>query len=620
MRASSDSVRRHLVTSGDLGSIVVGRIDHPATDTKRLRIDVTPGAPVTGREIRYTGNQALNRQQLDAVIAQAGLQVEAWLDRSVVERALRQAYNEDGFLKAEVTGRPLTIDGTVGVLLVEIKEGPQAHITNVTWAGVGEARQADVQKAAKLPPPLPYVAGAVNDARRRVEDFYSAAGFNAAAREVQPAVAADDTVSLAFVVTEGPQQVLAGVQLSGNEVTKSEVLTEALKFELGKPVNLDEWALARKRLYDTNVFRAVDIQPTPQGDVVDGVQQVKAVITVEEYPSWSLRYGFQFEGDRREELGDFTSTRNAGVVSEIRNPNLLGRALTGGVFGMYTRDQRDATVFLATSRLFGWAARSTLYGFFSRDRLRDDSGSAIVAVSDRQGISVDQRWKPKGFQVVYGYRFERNHTYDPDPGLDPFPLDAVANLAKLSTAVVFDGRDDPINSRKGFFSAVSLDEAALFLGSDVRNRKLLMQQFVFVPLKRVVSATRAQVGFAFGPDQLAFTDRFRAGGATSVRGYGEESLAGRGVAGLPEVGNRLIILNQELRFPLYRWANAVAFIDAGNIFRRGEKLSGLKVGYGVGLRFDTPVGLIRGDLGFPASALGTASRKPKFYFGLGHIF
>jgi len=613
-------VRRYLVTSGDLGSIVVGRIDHPAADTKRLRIDVTPGAPVTGREIRYAGNLALNREQLDAVIAQAGLQVEAWLDRSVIERALRQAYNEDGFLKAEVTGRPLTIDGTVGVLLIEIKEGPQAHITNVTWAGVGEARQADVQKAAKLSPPQPFLAGAVNDARRRVEDFYSAAGFNAAELEVEPAVAADDTISLAFVVTEGPQQVLAGVQISGNEVTKHEVLTEALKFELGKPVNLDEWALGRKRLYDTNVFRVVDIQPTPQGEVVDGVQQVKAVITVEEFPSWSLRYGFQFEGDRREELGDFTNTHNAGVVSEIRNPNLLGRALTGGVFGMYTRDQRDATVFLATSRLFGWAARSTLYGFFSRDRLRDDSGSAVVAVSDRQGISVDQRWKPKGFQIVYGYRFERNHTFDPDPGLDPFPLDAVANLAKLSTAVVFDGRDDPINSRKGFFSAVSFDEAALFLGSDVRNRKLLMQQFAFVPLKRVVSATRAQVGLAFGLDKLSFTDRFRAGGATSVRGYSEESLAGRDAAGLPGVGNRLIILNQELRFPLYRWANAVAFIDAGNIFQRGEKLSGLKVGYGVGLRFDTPVGLIRGDLGFPASALGTASRKPKFYFGLGHIF
>ncbi|HWI19668.1 MAG TPA: BamA/TamA family outer membrane protein, partial [Vicinamibacterales bacterium] len=275
---------------------------------------------------------------------------------------------------------------------------------------------------------------------------------------------------------------------------------------------------------------------------------------------------------------------------------------------------------LATSRLFGWAARSTFYGFFERDRLRDDTGDNVIAVSDRQGISVDQRWRPKGFQVVYGYRFERNHTFDPDPGSDPFPLDSVANLAKLSTAVVFDGRDDPINSRKGFFSAVSFDQAALYLGSDSSNRKLLFQQFVFVPVKRLVFASRAQIGFAFGRDPLTFTDRFRAGGATSVRGYGEEGIGPRN-GDLPAGGNRLVILNQEVRFPLYRWANGVMFIDAGNLLAKGVPWDGLKVGYGVGLRFDTPVGLIRGDVGFPANSLSTTTgRSTRWYFGFGHIF
>jgi len=618
----TNRVRRHLVDSGDLGSVVVGRIDRPSDDTKRLRIEVTPGAPVTGREIRFVGNTTLDKSRLDAAIAEAGVEIEAWLDRTVIERTIRQVYNEEGFLKAEAVGRPLTIDGTVGVLLIEITEGPQAQITDVKWTGVGESRLAEVKSIARLETPTAYLTGGVNEARRQVEDYYRLNGFNLAEVEVQPAVAADNTVAVTFAIVEGPQQVLADVEIAGNEVTKSTVVTQALKFELGRPVNLDDWALARKRLYDTNVFRLVDIQPAPQGEPVNGVQQVKAIVTVEEYPAWSFRYGFQFEGDRREEFGEFTNTRNAGVVSELRNPNLFGRALTGGVFGMYRRDQRDASVFLATSRLFGWAARSTAYGFFSRDRLRNDAGDDIVAVSDRQGVSVDQRWKPGGFQIVYGYRFERNHTFDPEPGLDPFPLDSVANLAKLSTAIVFDGRDDPINSRKGFFSAASYDEAALYLGSDVRNRKVLLQQFVFVPLKRLVLATRAQLGFAFGPDELAFTDRFRAGGATSVRGYGEETLGLRGASALPEVGKRLVILNQEVRFPIYRWANGVAFVDAGNVYQKGEEFSGLKIGYGVGLRFDTPVGLLRGDVGFPGSTIPstTSAKKVRFYFGFGHIF
>ena len=222
---------------------------------------MTPGAPVTGREIRFTGNQQLDAAKLQAEIAGAGLDVEAWLDRTVVERTLRQFYSEQGFLRAEVVGRPLDIDGTVGVLTFDIKEGPQANITAVKWDGIASERLAAIQKAAALKNPAPYVAADVTEARRRIENEYRRQGFNDAEIEVIPAVGADDTVALTVEVAEGPQQVLQDVATSGLDVTSGTVLTQALRFELGKPVDLDEWAQARKRLYDTNVFRIVDIQP-----------------------------------------------------------------------------------------------------------------------------------------------------------------------------------------------------------------------------------------------------------------------------------------------------------------------------------------------------------------------
>ena len=617
-------VRRHLVSTGELASVVVGRIDRPSAGAKRLRIEVTPGIPVTGREIRFAGNQYLDAATLQQEIADSGLEIEAWLDRTVVERTLRQVYYEEGFLRAEVIGRPLDVDGTTGVLTFDIKEGPQAQITNVAWTGIGDARLPEMQKAAELEVPAPYVAADINGARIRIENQYRRQGFNDAEIEMVSGVADDDAVTLTVQVNEGTQQLLQDVELTGLEITRGKVLTEALRFELGRPVDLDEWAVARKRLYDTNVFRLVDIQPQPVGDPVNGVQQVKAVVTVEEYPEWAFRYGFQLEGERRSDVEDFTSTRNAGVVGELRNPNLFGRALTLGLFGMYQYDRRDATVFLATSRLFGWRARSSLYGFVQRDRLRDQLGEDIVAINDVEGISADQRWRRGGMQILYGYRFERNRTYDPEPGNDPFPLDFVANLAKLSAAAVFDLRDDPINAKKGTFSAVSFEQAGAWLGSDVNNRKLLMQQTAFVPVGQLVFASRVQAGFAFGRDDLLPSDRFRAGGATTVRGYAEDSLGERSaIGGIPLGGAKLIVLNQEARFPVYRWAHAVAFIDAGEIFSRDEafRWNHLKVGYGVGVRFDTPVGLLRVDVGFPNTAL-TESRgtKPRWYFGFGHIF
>jgi outer membrane protein insertion porin family len=622
-------VRRHLVTTNELGSVVVGTVDRPSPDVKRLRIEVTAGAPVSGREIRFTGNQHFSDDRLTGEILAAGVEVEAWLDRTVVERTLLAAYNEQGFLKAQVAGQPLTIDGSVGVLPITIIEGPQAHITGIRWAGVGETRLPIVQEAAALETPVPYAAAAINDARVRIERRYREDGFNASQVNVVPDVADDDTVTLTFNIVEGPQQVLLGVETSGLEVTRGKVLTQALRFELGKPVDLDEWARARKRLYDTNVFRLVDIQPVPVGEAVDGVQPVRAQVTVEEYPTWSLRYGLQIEGERTPEIEEFTSSRNAGVVAEIKNPNLFGRALTLGLFGMYQYDRRDATLFLATSRLFGWRARSTLYGFVTRDRIRDEAGDQIAAITDQQGMSADQRWRTRGLQIVYGYRFQRSRTYAPVVGNDPSPLDFISNLAKLSSAVLVDRRDDPLNSRRGTFSSISFDQSSLWLGSDVDNRKLLMQQFAFVPLRSLVFASRVQAGLVFGPDSLLPIDRFLAGGATTVRGYGEDSLGPRDSFGLPSGGETLVILNQEVRFPIYRWVNGVGFVDAGNIFAKDESFSwdALKIGYGLGVRFDTPVGLLRVDFGIPNERLNNASgREPnslrggRWYFGIGHIF
>jgi outer membrane protein assembly factor BamA len=141
-------------------------------------------------------------------------------------------------------------------------------------------------------------------------------------------------------------------------------------------------------------------------------------------------------------------------------------------------------------------------------------------------VSADQRWRTKGLQIVYGYRFEREHTVDPRTANDAIPLDVVTNLAKLSEAIVWDRRDDPINSRKGHLQLVSFDQSAAFLGSDRQNRKLLMQQFVFVPLGKLVLASRVQAASRTAAMHWRFSDRSapaarRACAATAKEGLGE---------------------------------------------------------------------------------------------------
>ena len=68
--------------------------------------------------------------------------------------------------------------------------------------------------------------------------------------------------------------------------------------------------------------------------------------------------------------------------------------------------------------------------------------------------------------------------------------------------------------------------------------------------------------------------RFFAGGARTVRGVPEDSLGGLDFIGEPIGGRGLLTLNQEMRFPVYRWLRGVVFVDMGNVF---PEVSGVRL-------------------------------------------
>ena len=106
-----------------------------------------------------------------------------------------------------------------------------------------------------------------------------------------------------------------------------------------------------------------------------------------------------------------------------------------------------------------------------------------------------------------------------------------------------------------------------------------------------------------------------------MRGYREESLGAQSALGGSEGGSALLVLNGELRFPIYRWLTGVGFVDLGNVYPKVSDISftDFQVGAGGGVRFDTPFGLIRFDFGLPANPRSFDPRW-RVHFGLGHAF
>jgi outer membrane translocation and assembly module TamA len=114
---------------------------------------------------------------------------------------------------------------------------------------------------------------------------------------------------------------------------------------------------------------------------------------------------------------------------------------------------------------------------------------------------------------------------------------------------------------------------------------------------------------SLGPDgkpQLVIpaSERFFAGGDTTVRGFALDQLGIPLVTlderGFPTGGGGLMILNAEVRVPTIRGLGVVGFFDTGNVFYRTSdiRLSELRGSVGFGVRYKSPIGPIRVDLGF----------------------
>ena len=125
--------------------------------------------------------------------------------------------------------------------------------------------------------------------------------------------------------------------------------------------------------------------------------------------------------------------------------------------------------------------------------------------------------------------------------------------------------------------------------------------------------------FRFGTsfvDPLLFSERFFAGGADTVRGYAEDALGPVDISGSSGGGNSMVVLNQELRVPLYKWLRGVLFADAGSVsLAKRPTFSDFEFGYGAGLRLNTPFSILRVDIGVPSGG-----GKVRWYLGIGQIF
>jgi outer membrane protein assembly factor BamA len=192
--------------------------------------------------------------------------------------------------------------------------------------------------------------------------------------------------------------------------------------------------------------------------------------------------------------------------------------------------------------------------------------------------------------------------------------------------------ENQVNARTGYVAIAHLEQAGKLLKGDYNYYETTLEGRYYISLgRRSVIALRARGGSidAWG-DQNAnvpFFKRYFLGGASSLRGWGRFEVAPQSGSGLPIGGHSQFESSAELRLPVWGNLTGVAFVDAGNVWTDPWQFGDLRYDAGPGLRYNTPIGPIRVDLGFqlnPYDNLLTNGKREqrhfRVHFSIGQAF
>ena len=644
---------------------------------------VERGARYVVDAVEFTGNRVLPAAELaDLFDVAAG----APLVVDVVEAgaaAVRAAYERRGYRDVDV--RPELVEAAPNAadepavvpvrLVVDVMEGSATTVGSVSFDGVTAFSETDLAAAIAVRPGMPFHAPQARGAAFTILLRYLNEGYETAQVDVSPRFdESGEDADVTFLVHEGPRIFVDHVLVVGNRQISTSTIRRELALRAGEPLGRDEIDETRRRLTALGIFRRIELREFSHG----AANRRDVVVMVEEAPATRIGYGGGLEASQRlratasgaaaEQLefaprGFFEigrrnmwgNNRSIDLYTRVSlwpkggGPEEVSRANLGFNEYRFLLNYREPRVFRQSADLF-------VSGF--AEQVIRPSFDLI-----RKGVNTEFRQVIGSTMTgLVGYTYGVNRITNEQLQSEDRPLvDRLfpeVTLSTFSAGLVRDTRTDPLEPAGGTLLAVDVEAASRQIGSAVGYAKAVLQGFVYRRLPgEVVFAAGARLGLArsftstfLEASTLVLTDdgvpmlrhvaqlnyihtlpaseRFFAGGDSTVRGFaldrlGDESTIGAN--GFPTGGNGMIVLNSELRVPVFGPLQVVGFLDAGNVIDRVSNfdLARIRGAAGFGVRYRSPLGPIRLDLGFKLDRqefAGERERLTALHLSIGQAF
>jgi len=678
------NIRDYLQSRGYFDAKIQVKENRPANSGKvHIIYDVDKGErqKLTGVSIegnKYFGRDTIRERMIvqpASMLLSHGRFSQSALARDV--QSITNLYQSNGFENVKVSSDVLHNQkkGQMSVA-IKIAEGQQTRVHFLTIEGNKAYSDEVLLSKIDTSTGQPFSPAIAASDRDTFLNFYYNNGFPDVQfqSEAKPHNGDPTKVDVTYNIKEGPRVFINRVLVSGLEFTRPYIVDREIEVKPGQPLSQEAMLNSQRRLYDLGIFNVVDMAVQNP----DGAATYKTLLyNIKEAKRYTFNYGFGFEFGTGANQAQGTSPQGKTGISprvsfDVTRINFRGRDQSIIFKSRLGELERRALLSFDSPRwldLPNW--RLTFTTFY------DNSRDVNTFASERlEGSAQLTEVLNKASQLLYRFSYRRVKV-DPSSFPAGFSPDLIplysrpVRVGMPSLTYIQDRRDDPVNSTKGVYNTLDMGVASGYFGSEADFGRILAQNSTYYRFgKGYVFARSLRIGveMPYGNSNIIpLPERFFAGGSNSLRGFAINQAGPRDPAtGSPLGGNAMIINNFELRLPptpLPFVGNNVSFVlfhDMGNVFATSNEMwhnlwrfsqrhkdtckdlsanstcdfNYMSQAVGGGIRYKTPIGPVRVDLGynlnapiFPIKQASTGVtphyeqlKRFNFFFSIGQTF
>ena len=455
----------------------------------------------------------------------------------------------------------------------QIDPGPQIPIgaVDVRITGAGSAEPNPPQVALKTGEPFTHAA--YETAKTKLKGFarergYLDARFERSGVEIDlEAYRADIELDLAT----GPRFYFGEIRFE-QETFDPAFLRKFVDVSPGEPFSDNALLGLQSALINTDYFSQVEVHPRA-GDAVDQRVPVNVSLTPNKPNRYRVGLGYGTDTGVR---GTFDWTRRyIGTQGHSAGVELMLSPAIQRLDGFYRIPLENPRKEFAQFRA-------------SAERYDTDARKGTLASLRAEHNTFFERWQ-QILAVDLDYEV-------PQDDLESEYYNLIPNAAWTWKVL-----DDPIFTRRGVRADFKIQGSyAGLLSSSSFLQGYTRVKAIYPPLDDMRLIARAELGATLADSvaDIPTSRRFYAGGDNSVRGYAYEELSPTLPDGEKTGGKNLVFTSLEVDRRVTGDWFAAAFVDAGNAFNDFGQMD-IKPSAGVGVRWLSPIGLIRFDVAKP---------------------